>query len=474
MRSGTVEPDGIATLHPGRRAHSAAALRIARDLQGADVRLWGEDGLALGCGTLHARSGEAARRILVEDPAALTRVARSRRLGVTPAGSGEPRATLSPVWCDQFDVDEGCGAVSALLPTEPQRPLLYELSGEPAARLEPCTRGGPSLAAKVVALGPFEGAFTLRAHDPRVHPGAVATLRAPCVSGHPQAMQIQITAQAAGDRHWFRVVDRGSFAAAVELLLEWAPSFSFLEAAALGVGSRRAARRVVAGVVHDAGSLRDALEVRLLANQSFGRLAGVRDPWDLLDDLDGHAVNVLCRLGRKPVGAGRVVVVGGDRSRSECERSVALPDWLWRAGFVEVSRFAVHPGYRGANVIVELFREVARIALRLRARYLVLDCIDKLVPIYERIGARRLGLGKQHPYSSERVHLLYVDVLESLTRLRRFLAWAVVFGPVVRDPRNEHLLREYEHTMGFAPRLAYRLKRGAAGIVLSALRRPSA
>lgn len=174
------------------------------------------------------------------------------------------------------------------------------------------------------------------------------------------------------------------------------------------------------------------LECRLAANRHYGRLGHVESAWSLWDEYDPCSIHVAAWLGRKCVGSGRVVINEGRRERCEIEGAIPLPKWLWDTGFVEISRVAIWPGYSGHRVMMALLRELGRITLHLRSRYIALDAIEVLVPIYRRLGARCRPIHKRHPYSGEQVRIMYFDVGRLLAGLDRgLLHWLYVFGPAI-------------------------------------------
>lgn len=176
------------------------------------------------------------------------------------------------------------------------------------------------------------------------------------------------------------------------------------------------------------------VRLRRIANQFFGRQQEAGDDATWTDELDDNSLSLLVWLGRKPVGTGRLVFNEGDRRLSEIEASSPLPDWVWAERFLEVSRVAIDADHRSAGVMIAIFQEVGRIALETNCRYLVLDAIEKLVPIYEKVGAVRLPNTKKHPFSDETVHIMVIDIRRSLTSIdRRLLYWLVVFGPALRS-----------------------------------------
>lgn len=289
------------------------------------------------------------------------------------------------------------------------------------------TRGGRA-AATVHALSPRAGGLTL----PGQRVGAVLQITLPATWLGRLDLTAQVTA-VRNDRVEFALRDRRSVRRSSAYLVGEIESFRFRELERAGVRSRRLDRFLGVSTLTGDDPLAEALDLRLRANQHFGRLTGLDSGAALADRFDAVSVNLVCRLGRKAVGTGRVVLNGGDRELSELEEeSGGLPEHLWRDGFVEASRVAVHPDYRGHGVFCALARAIGEVTLDAGVRYIVLDSIDQLLPLYRRIGAEPLGITKKHQWSDETEHVLAIDLSQGLGRLdRNALYWQVVFGRVV-------------------------------------------
>jgi hypothetical protein len=294
---------------------------------------------------------------------------------------------------------------------------------------------GRAGAATVHALSPRSGELTAPALRGAVRAGSVLDLTLPAT----WLGRLRLTGLVTGVRGEVVVVgfhDRESVRRSSAVLVGEVESFRFRELEAAGVRSRHLDRFLTVATVTGDEPLTEALDLRLLANQHFGRLLGLESSETLADRFDAVSVNLVCRLGRKAVGTGRIVFNGGDRSLSELEEeSGGLPEHLWRDGFVEASRVAVHPCYRGHGVFCALARVIGAVTLGAGVRYIVMDSIDKLLPLYRRIGAEPLGITKKHQWSDELEHVLAIDLCRGVGRFdRNALYWQVVFGPVVRDP----------------------------------------
>ncbi|WP_248798063.1 hypothetical protein [Pseudomonas sp. MWU13-2105] len=307
------------------------------------------------------------------------------------------------------------------------------------------------LTVQVGQLSPLAGELRVLGDDPGVMPGMDLELHFNCRWSGACRVRVQVLElyEWQGRRTcYFRVLDLASSQAVALMLLCHREAFTFDSLPAALRKSRAVDRLISVSIVETPRRLEEVLACRLAANRHYGRLGKVEDAQSLWDDFDPFSIQVSARLGRKCVGAGRVVINEGHRQRCEIEVSTPLPSWLWEGGFVEMSRVAIKPEYSGHRVMLALLRELGRITLFLRCRYIVLDAIELLVPIYTRLGARCLPISKQHPYSGERVRIMYFDVGQLLSSVDRGLPhWLYVFGPTIEHSISSQSVRDVAATL---------------------------
>lgn len=322
-------------------------------------------------------------------------------------------------------------------------------------------------------LTPYCGELRAMPHDPGLLPGIDLEIILVCRWSGTCRVRVQVTGvhQLNEQRSCsFRVLDEASSSAIALLLLCQRERFSF---DCLPAGLRKSPaidQLLTVNIVKANGTMLQVLECRLAANRHYGRLGDVENAWTLWDEFDPFSIHVGASIGGKCIGSGRVVVNEGHRDRCEIEVATPLPQWLWDAGFVEMSRVAIRPEYAGHRVMLALLRELGRITLHLRSRYIVLDAIEVLVPVYQKLGARCLPIHKKHPYSGERVRIMYFDVGQLLASIDRgLLHWIYVFGPTIEhsiSPQNIH----HEARAFRISTLRLRLKRGIASVFGKILR----
>lgn len=314
-------------------------------------------------------------------------------------------------------------------------------------------------------LNPLKGVFQVLDPALVMVPGIDVQLHFNCPWSGPAQVAVQVLGQFEEQGRTlchFRVLNKASSNAIALMLLCQRQHFSF---DSLPVSLRKSAavdRLIKVAIVEHPRGLEDVLACRWAANRHYGRLGDVADSSSLWDEWDPHAIQVSARLGDKCVGAGRVVVNGGQRQRCEIQAATPLPEWLWAEGFVEMSRVAILPEYAGQRVMLALLRELGRITLHLQSRYIVLDAIEILVPIYTRLGARCLPISKKHPYSGESVRVMVFDIGRLLSALNVHLPqWLYVFGPTIEhsvQPQQVGALAEHFRVSA----TGVRIKRGLA------------
>jgi len=134
------------------------------------------------------------------------------------------------------------------------------------------------------------------------------------------------------------------------------------------------------------------LKLRLRAAQKAGRWIGETDHTKLTDNFDKYSRHIICKVENKIVASSRMVFNNSIIDRVEHGKIFDVPQALWDGGFVEVSRLNTDPDYRGSDLFLGFLQHGARIAGQQNLRYVLLNCEDSLVPIYQRYGALPLGV----------------------------------------------------------------------------------
>jgi hypothetical protein len=425
-----------------------------------------------GGGRRHAGVLEEGRGDWIFHPlgsSALGRLSSAARLELELRADGRWRRRLSSGRFQilDFEVDAAARQVRFRPPRfEEEKARLF-----PVLEELPVTVIGPSLFHRVLAgdvesISPLEIVAAVRDDERLLFPGAMVQVEA----GRPSSRRFRIYGRVASlerrdqaTRLYLRLTDRAS--------VEEASLLAACECRGFGTHTMWTygfAPRGLGGLlrVRQAATVEDmtrALELRREANQFYGRLpeAGNWRSWS--DPWDETSLVVLVSLGAKAVATGRLVVNGGDRGRSEIEQSVGLPGFLWSASFVEASELAVHPAFRGSGLRLSLCQEIARLALSLGSRFIVVAAIAPLIPLLEEMGAISLALTKRCRRSGEEEHVLYFDVQRLLLGIgRASIRSQAAFGPTLGSFLSTCGAGEIPRLLGGRLRWSYRVKSAIA------------
>jgi hypothetical protein len=159
--------------------------------------------------------------------------------------------------------------------------------------------------------------------------------------------------------------------------------------------------------------LDNVLKLRLRAAQKDGRWEGETDHSKMRDPWDKHARQIFCEINSQIVASARIVFNNGIADRSEhVSYGVEIPDWLWEAGFVEGSRVCTDPDFRGSDIFFHIIQQISRIVAQSGYRYILLNCVDSLVPVYKKTaGVFPLKQRFHTPFMQDRaLNLLCVDL----------------------------------------------------------------
>jgi GNAT superfamily N-acetyltransferase len=154
------------------------------------------------------------------------------------------------------------------------------------------------------------------------------------------------------------------------------------------------------------------LELRLRAHQAENRLDNATVE-DMVSPYDAHSRHLTCRFGGRIVGYVRVIYVDGVPARSQyvTEGGHEVPEWLWKAGFVEAGAGATDPEFQRAGLFLPLMQHSLRVAAQSGFRYVLGACSDELLDMYQQMGFELLETREVEPKAGWRFrsHLICLD-----------------------------------------------------------------
>ena len=121
------------------------------------------------------------------------------------------------------------------------------------------------------------------------------------------------------------------------------------------------------------------------SQQAEGRWLDEKDPNNTIDSFDEKSRKFMLKIGSQVVAVGRLVF---NQHYTEAEHAslVKLPEYVKKSSFIEASRFATHPEFRGGNLFPALIQQIMKVALENNISWVVSNCEDSLVNIYLRFG----------------------------------------------------------------------------------------
>jgi len=178
--------------------------------------------------------------------------------------------------------------------------------------------------------------------------------------------------------------------------------------------------------------MHEVLRLRHQVAVEDGRISQETPVESLRDVFDDYSRQLLFWVGSRPIACARLIFVDGQKERSEISTYIQIPEKLWKKKFVEISRFAIHPDFRGGDVYINMIRHSTRIPCEAGMDYALADCRPFLLKVYKRIGATDTGLTIAHPfYPGEPMHLIYFDAKKLQFRARgNFAYWSRVMMPI--------------------------------------------
>jgi hypothetical protein len=206
---------------------------------------------------------------------------------------------------------------------------------------------------------------------------------------------------------------RALLSAIAEYLLIDDKSLSPTQLREAGLPTSNIERAVTYDYAHLPEDYEEILALRLRARQheeGYAELTTV----DMTSPFDKFGRHMVCRFGGRIIISARITYVGGDPSKSEyvSKGGHEIPEWLWKAGFVECGAGQTEPEFQRSGLYMSFAQHIVRVAMQSGYRYVVFGCADDLVGMFKNVGAVLFDsrMVEPRPGWKFRSHLMYLDM----------------------------------------------------------------
>jgi predicted GNAT family N-acyltransferase len=182
----------------------------------------------------------------------------------------------------------------------------------------------------------------------------------------------------------------------------------------------------------------EVLHLRRDAYVGAGKKSEETTAEDMASPLDGKSRILMAHHHGRLVGTITFTFPTSEDTILDSQRGFQgskYPVWVPpKANLIEVSRLCIHQEYRGTDVLQGMFEHGLKHFLMSDRHWLLTSAMDELLPIYERIGFKRLDASYKHPQLNNKEHHLIIASRASfLGGLGiNLLVWNSVFGDLVR------------------------------------------
>jgi hypothetical protein len=199
-----------------------------------------------------------------------------------------------------------------------------------------------------------------------------------------------------------------------------------------GLRVQSCSRAVEFGSVRSLDDYSKVLRLRKMAYIGASKLPPDAYTQDTADAFDKRA-RILLGHHRDQVVASMRLMFHGPADPMEHEQFVELPaDLPPKQDLIEITRVCTHPGYRGGDLLFELFRHAIVTSIQSGRRWILGSSTPKLLGLYKRIGCQITDLRYNHEALAGEEHVIFIgDVHRALAgRGVNPLVWNAIFAPV--------------------------------------------
>jgi len=114
-----------------------------------------------------------------------------------------------------------------------------------------------------------------------------------------------------------------------------------------------------------------------------------------------------------------------------------------KTSLIEVSRLCIDEEYRGTDLLQGLFQHGVKHFLLSDRYWLLTSAVTDLLPLYERIGFKKLGVSYKHPSLNNLEHHLILAHRDAflMGKGMNLLLWNSLFGDLIRHMLDRKLIK---------------------------------
>lgn len=214
-----------------------------------------------------------------------------------------------------------------------------------------------------------------------------------------------------------------------------------------GFQARNVKRRLRFRSVKSMEDYSEVLHLRRDAYVGAGKKDQSTRPEDMAGALDGQSRILMAHHQDKVVGTltftfplTEEAVLDSQAGFPGRKYPVRLPP---KANLIEVSRLCINEEYRGTDLLQGLFEHGVKHFLMSDRYWLLTSAVGELLPLYERIGFKKLGASYRHPGLNHLEHHLILAHRDSFLRGKglNLLVWNTLFGDLIGHLMYRNLIR---------------------------------
>lgn len=182
--------------------------------------------------------------------------------------------------------------------------------------------------------------------------------------------------------------------------------------------------------ITDQADYTQVLKLRFAGYQKVGKVAKDKTWSDMGQGLDQEGLLLGAYLGGQLVGSVEFRIEGQHTLTIADKVDLKSVAVLKDRKLAEMNRLVVHPCAQSTDIVVGLLRKIHAIAIYNGKPDGILLAEDKLVELYERIGAQKVGVSRPHPTKpNTHLHLMVIrrETYEEANGINPF-AWSMVYS----------------------------------------------